>query len=643
MLTTSKPHPAKHQNVQTPITDRLITTICRRLGEGLPVRRTLPGWGRLHIDRQLPFLTVYRRRPGEEQARVEKLVTGEASYLICTDGRRQLMGVRRLVREIAATLGEVFGSFLIVEIWIQPDDRQDNLSPLKPQFRLFHEGKHSSSDTVETLLKRLTNIRINRETALTEEIATLKLNPPGLSPLIVASDRRELSCHLLGIEVKPIYHNPDTTQTFPLIRRELQRGFNKALRHGFFEFTRRETSHRPANYLALGRHRIVKAVWEIDEQITAIGNSFDFLLQVTPLNIQQSWSTFRRGHFEHRPRFKYRPLPIDPVLIKRKLFQIPLERVEDATLEQLFQEQQLYLDRQLTMLIDRDTPRFRHGSLQLYGELDDELRDLSLELLRRLPPRSRDESTVDAIDAETFATIARQEISSFSKIFPQIKSQVVVRDDVAGLLVSQGNLFIGSDVRIPRTRIEALIQHEVGTHILTYNNGLVQPFRLLRVGLAGYEELQEGLAVFAEYLVGGLTRPRLRLLAARVVAARLMVEGATFVDVFRELTNRFRFTHQAAFTITLRIFRSSGLTKDAIYLRGLLKLLEYLKGGGALEQLLVGKIAAHHLPIIRELQWRKILEPVLLLPRYLADPLLEEKIKRVRNGATLLDLVERTK
>ncbi len=60
-------------------------------------------------------------------------------------------------------------------------------------------------------------------------------------------------------------------------------------------------------------------------------------------------------------------------------------------------------------------------------------------------------------------------------------------------------------------------KHEVGTHILTYCNGLRQPIRQLRVGLAQNDQLQEGLAVFSEYLVGGLNNDRLRLIAARVI------------------------------------------------------------------------------------------------------------------------------
>ena len=42
-------------------------------------------------------------------------------------------------------------------------------------------------------------------------------------------------------------------------------------------------------------------------------------------------------------------------------------------------------------------------------------------------------------------------------------------------------------------------------------------------GLIGYVV---GNAVFAEYLVGGLTPARLRTLAGRVVAARTVIDGA---------------------------------------------------------------------------------------------------------------------
>ena len=115
--------------------------------------------------------------------------------------------------------------------------------------------------------------------------------------------------------------------------------------------------------------------------------------------------------------------------------------------------------------------------------------------------------------------------------------------------------------------------------------------------------------MLAEYLVGGLSRPRLRLLAGRVLAAQTLIDGASFVETFRELNKRYGFKQRTAFTMTVRIYRGGGLTKDAVYLRGLADVLKYIGEGGNLEPLFVGKIAANHLPIIQELQYRQILHP----------------------------------
>ena len=43
--------------------DRLIEVIRKRLSNNEQIRRNLLEWGRISIDRQLPFLCVYRRPP----------------------------------------------------------------------------------------------------------------------------------------------------------------------------------------------------------------------------------------------------------------------------------------------------------------------------------------------------------------------------------------------------------------------------------------------------------------------------------------------------------------------------------------------------------------------------------------------------
>jgi hypothetical protein len=72
------------------------------------------------------------------------------------------------------------------------------------------------------------------------------------------------------------------------------------------------------------------------------------------------------------------------------------------------------------------------------------------------------------------------------------------------LLVSRDTRSIG--------RLTALLRRDRCSP-LTYFNGDAQA-RYRRNGLAGYEGIQEGLAVL-EYLVGGMTAARLRLIAAR--------------------------------------------------------------------------------------------------------------------------------
>ena len=198
---------------------------------------------------------------------------------------------------------------------------------------------------------------------------------------------------------------------------------------------------------------------------------------------------------------------------------------------------------------------------------------------------------------------------------------------------------IGHETRVPVARADALLQHEVGTHIVTYFNGRAGPFKQLYCGLAGYEELQEGLAVLSEYLAGGLSHARLRLLAARVVAASCLVEGASFIEAFRVLNQTFGFAKNNAFKITARIYRGGGLTKDAVYLRGLIELLQHLSTGGELEPLFVGKISIDHIPIIKELQYREILHEPLLKPRYMSFPQTAEKLERLRKGISIFELI----
>ena len=291
------------------------------------------------------------------------------------------------------------------------------------------------------------------------------------------------------------------------------------------------------------------------------------------------------------------------------------------------------------MLEDRNLSQFFQGSIQLYGGISVELKSLAEEILMKVKPYSRNSKSKGFVDAQTFVTRAEQEFEFYKQQYPDMAAKVEIRDDIVGLMVAAGNLLVSSNTKIPDTRVEALIQHEIGTHVLTYYNGKFQPLKQLYCGMPGYEELQEGLAVLAEYLVGGLNGARLRLLAGRVIASYLMIDNASFIDTFRELNRNYDFEKRTAYTLTVRTYRGGGLTKDAVYLRGLVQLLDYLKAGGDLDVLYVGKIALKHVPVIRDLQWRKVLNAAPLKPRFLLHEGVKEKISNLGNIKSVLDLI----
>jgi uncharacterized protein (TIGR02421 family) len=162
--------------------------------------------------------------------------------------------------------------------------------------------------------------------------------------------------------------------------------------------------------------------------------------------------------------------------------------------------------------------------------------------------------------------------------------------------------------------------------------------RLLAAGLAGYDETQEGLAVLAEHLAGGLTSGRLRQLAARVVAVHQMVDGAAFADVHRALVGA-GLRPAPAFSVTARVFRAGGLTKDAIYLRGLADILTHLRSPGDLDVLWLGKMALTDAPLVQELHDRGVLHPPTLRPRYLDDPTAQDRLRRAGELTSLGDLI----
>jgi uncharacterized protein (TIGR02421 family) len=624
--------------------DTLIAAVRRRLLANERVRRSLPAGGRVNVDRQLPFLVIYRPPPGRDDAGTRDFARSEASYLLAPDDRRYRVRTRELAREVAGVMAKSFGGFLVIEVWAG-DERGarpgSDGSPPPPAFRVVTMRKFAESRTVRTLVESLGKVVLFKQPAQVDLVPGGRIGAHGMGPLVTAAELAELDAQVIGIEVSPVYRDPETGDLYPIAKRHLVRQVSRALRLAAFEFARTETSARPRHYQALGTQALTKAAWEVDGALADLSSAFDLLLYVSPTNADAAFHEFKRSGFERAPTFLYRPRGFDPGELKRRLYSIDIDRVEDPTMAHIFREKRGDLDLKVSLLLERESPRFLPISTALYGRIDESLLSTARTILDTLDHEPRPAKKPRMVPSKMLVQRAEAEFANYRSAFPPFNSTIEVRDDLTALMVSQGNLLVGRRMSFLPDRVEPLLQHEVGTHIVTHWNGHAQPFKLLSAGLAHYDELQEGLAVFAEYLAAGLTAGRMRTLAARVLAAQMVVDGAELVETWRMLTTEHRFADRAAFLLAMRVHRGGGFVKDSVYLRGVQHVLDYLADGGHLETLLVGKISVDHAPIIEELQRRRVLRPSPLRPAYLDDPDGQQRLDAARYGLTLLDLVER--
>lgn len=368
----------------------------------------------------------------------------------------------------------------------------------------------------------------------------------------------------------------------------------------------------------------------LDQAVFALCGLTPLLSMVTPVNVAEARKDFYEGR---DPRFEYRPLPdIEP--LQQRLDDIMPEKADDPAIGSIVEGLTRELNLRLEMYRARDSERFFLVSVEMYGQVDDATLDLANGILTATPADTADD---DSASAEEFASLARAELDHYRKKYPELSARVEVSASRPGVMVETGILYVGHETEVSRNRIQPLLHHEVGTHLLTFENGRAQPLRMLGYGLAGYDELQEGLGVLAEHLSGGIPPFRLRILAYRVIAARCRGEGADFKETFDRL-RALGAPKGTAFSTSMRAYRAGGMTKDAIYLRGLNRLLHHLADGGRLESLYVGKIAFDTIPLVDELRDRgAVIEPPLT-PRFLTNDLAQMRLAEIQDGRGLLEI-----
>lgn len=606
------------------IEKKFVQRICKTLADEKSVNEALPENGLLHIDKLLPYICVYRYK--RVDAYFSGLLKTQAAYLIVED----TVDISALLEAISITISKKLNAFLILEMW---PIRKDHGA----EFEIFCPDNKAPA-TVNALEGGLNELREIYPEVSTTVTSSFERHPERLEPLLSIDNSKSSGSLVIGIAVPTIYQRPEEQEVYSLFYRKFYSKFSEVIKRAAYEFIRVQTSNPFRHYLMLGKTQIDAITREADRELAKISEGMSFLLRTTPVNSTSEWNKFKKNNFEKSPSFNYRLIALDPEQKKRKLYDLQIDRVEDPTLAYILRDKRLEIEKQLTMLEERGTDNFRYVGESLYGKIDAEVIQAAKKILSKFP-KGVDPEEMERFNCHEFAERAQKDIDYYQEKFPKLKLSFNIRKDVAGIMVSKTKLMISDQFSLDTRRCDALIQHEVGTHILTYCNGRSQPLHQMYAGFAGYDQLQEGLAVLAEYLVEGLTINRLRLLAGRVLAAESMIHGADFIETFNKLRLKHHFPEGVAYYITMRIYRGGGLTKDAVYLAGVMNVIEYIKNDGNLETLYAGKFNINHVELIEELIHRSVLnKPVL--PRFMERDSVKKRLQKLSDGLDVTELLD---
>ena len=170
--------------------------------------------------------------------------------------------------------------------------------------------------------------------------------------------------------------------------------------------------------------------------------------------------------------------------------------------------------------------------------------------------------------------------------------------------------------------IEALIAHEIETHILTAENGAHQPYALFRNGCANYLDTQEGMAIFNQNRIYSPFHEKRYYPPRNVLGLAYGLEHS-FAETRKYLHEELGYTPEKALSQAITIKRglsdtseAGGFTKSIVYFRGLRAIEHFVKDGGDLTRLYVGKISLDDLELVEKIEE---LQAPLLLPSFLRE------------------------
>ncbi|MBA4502056.1 flavohemoglobin expression-modulating QEGLA motif protein [Marinobacterium marinum] len=417
----------------------------------------------------------------------------------------------------------------------------------------------------------------------------------------------------IPLQIDPVFRDSHNV-LYPLMVDALRDGLHSSLYEAAATLARQSTK-RPLSGHDLMPSELPPEVLRVDQALKKLAKGLETLLYINPINIAREERLFMRSKGHYQPQFRYRQLRIDPYAHREKLYRLPVDRIRDPALRQLYREVIDALAERIDLLVSIGSDRFLYNSLRYYGEPTAE--DLANARFLLHAAERPIETNSPRYSSEQMIPFFEQKAQEWG-----LECKVELSDRLlAQAMVNNGRkaLMVRRHTSASESELHALAHHELGVHMVTSLNAAAQPLKVFTLGLPGNTHAQEGLAILSEFLCGHLTLKRLKTLALRVIAVDQMIRHNDFCRTWRTLVEDHQCPHDEAFKITARVHRGGGFTKDHLYLSGFSQALKLWRSGN-INGLYVGKTGFGYLPLIDELLARGLVKAPTFLPDSLLNP-----------------------
>ncbi len=428
----------------------------------------------------------------------------------------------------------------------------------------------------------------------------------------------------LPTEVKKVFMNELSGEPYPLVLDELKSALKQIILGNALYFAKQGKPKTPRNKTQMLSSELEPAVLKLDKKLYRLASGISTLSYINPKNVVGEKKRFFAKNYNYTPEFDYRQLEINPFEFREQLYRLPENDISDISIQQMYRDTIDSYATKIDLLATIGTENFLYNSLRYYGEPSEDDIQMAHFILYAKPFEVFEERTIDAQQAKQHFLTALEEYD--------IQCKVEVTDKIiASAMVDNGRktILLNKSLKMNQMEINALIHHELGVHMVTTENANLQPLKIFKLGLPGNTYTQEGLAILSEYMTGNMNLPRLKTLALRVIAVKMMINQYDFSHTFKTLMNDYGIDRDEAFRLTARVYRAGGFTKDFLYLRGLKDALK-IHSKESLEGLYIGKTSFAYLKTINEMTERGMVTQPTYLPMYLkkemklvANPILD--------------------